>query len=318
MKFSRLFLPHPKTHEKAHLLSFKALAVYILFFFALEFFIRGGSLAQANVLGAAFDITQGQIVQLTNVEREKLGLGDLKEDPRLDAAAAAKAQNMFAENYWAHYSPSGKDPWGFIEGAGYKFSYAGENLARNFSHSPEVVSAWMASPTHRDNIVNSHYTDIGIAVAEGKINGQDTVLVVQEFGRPSENFLAKAPSTSEPTSVPAVPAASLEPLVNPIPTVQPVTQPAAVPVVAGDQAITPQPQFVWQSASVFKTAGLSIVGFLFALIVLDLIVIRKRSIYRLSASHMPHLALLSVTGSVLWNTHAGQISEVAAKIITGS
>lgn len=65
---------------------------------------------------------------------------------------------MFDENYWAHFAPSGKSPWDFILGSGYKFTFAGENLAKNFYNSQDVMNAWMASKVgHKENLLNSKY-----------------------------------------------------------------------------------------------------------------------------------------------------------------
>ncbi len=326
MKFSRFFLPHPETHQKAHLLSFKAFAVYFLLFFMIEFFVRGvpvlgyeGVGPERGVLGASYNITQTDIVALTNQERAKLGLQAVTEDSRLDAAAAAKAQNMFAENYWAHYSPSGKDPWGFIQGAGYQFSYAGENLARNFSASPEVVAAWMASPTHRDNIVNTHYTNIGVAIAEGKINGTDTILVVQEFGRPSQNMLAALPlrtqqvdTTQESASpLPLVESSSVPVIVHQLPTVE-----QSQVRVAGSE--TNNAIFKWGGISISRSFGLTIIGLLIILIGLDLYILRRRMVHRLASHHLPHLALLGVAASVLWNSGGGEITKAAVMVVAGN
>ena len=83
--------------------------------------------------------------------RDEAGLDSLRLNPTLTAAAKRKAEHMFAENYWAHISPTGVEPWYFILDSGYDYSYAGENLAKNFNTSKEVVAAWYQSPTHRDN-----------------------------------------------------------------------------------------------------------------------------------------------------------------------
>ena len=137
------------------------------------------SIYKPGVLGVESNISVEEIVNDTNIERQKTGLPPLTLNSNLSTAAKLKADNMFAENYWAHFSPSGKDPWGFINSAGYKFSYAGENLARNFYNPEDVVKAWMASASHRENILNPKYQDIGIAVEEGILQGQKTTLIVQ-------------------------------------------------------------------------------------------------------------------------------------------
>ncbi|HLC88088.1 MAG TPA: CAP domain-containing protein [Patescibacteria group bacterium] len=306
MKLSHFFLPHPETHKKAHLLSFKALAVYIFFFLMLSLTFRTANVYNPGVLGVDSSISQSEVIRLTNIEREKNGLQAVSEDPRLNAAAMEKAKNMFEENYWAHFSPSGKDPWGFINGAGYKFSYAGENLAKSFYQSDEVVKAWMASRTHRENILNKHYLNIGIAVLEGTLNGEKTTLVVQEFGTPVDTAIAQIPSEAAVKSIQtpkeAGPAAQTA---QPSPTVAASAQVQAQIIVASDKqtlsSLATDPYLA------FKVAGLTLLFGLFVLILLDLYVIRRRAVYRITARHIPHLALLSVAASALFNLSPGQI-----------
>ena len=85
-----------------------------------------------NVLGFATDISTDKLFQLTNELRQKNNLPSLSLNSSLSLAAQKKAENMFQENYWSHYSPTGKTPWDFILGANYKYEYAGENLAKTF------------------------------------------------------------------------------------------------------------------------------------------------------------------------------------------
>ncbi len=121
-------------------------------------------------------------MNFTNQQREKNGLDDLKMNDQLTNAAQAKADDMFAKNYWAHNSPDGTTPWVFIKGAGYDYVYAGENLARGFNSAQDVVDAWMASPDHKANLLSPNFKDVGFAVKHGKLSGEETFLVVQEFG----------------------------------------------------------------------------------------------------------------------------------------
>ena len=324
MKLSRWILPHPDTHEKAHLLTFKAFLVYFLLFIVLEIILKITPLGQTAVLGIS-SLSVSELIAETNQERQKVGLPALQEDSRLNAAAAAKAQNMFEENYWAHYSPSGKDPWGFIQGAGYQFSYAGENLARNFETPNEVVDAWMASPTHKANIVNTHYTEIGMAVAEGTINGQKTVLVVQEFGRPSQDMLAALGNKTNFDSSgvktnfdSSFESSELENNPQPVASVRVVAQSSATPQVLVAGSESSPVEFSFGPITISRTIGLTIIGLLIALIGLDLYILRRRMVHRLSARHLPHLALLSVAGSVLWNSGGGQITQQAVTLVLGN
>lgn len=145
-----------------------------------------------RILGYASTINQQTVIDQTNAERKKNGLPALVPNASLSEAAYQKARNMFDEQYWSHYSPDGESPWEFMKAAGYTYSVAGENLARDFTDTDDMVNAWMNSPTHRENIVNAKYQEIGIAVVNGKLNGVETTLVVQMFGTPNDGFIANA------------------------------------------------------------------------------------------------------------------------------
>lgn len=147
-------------------------------------------------------ITTNRIIELTNRVRAEEGLNTLKINDILNQAAALKANDMIRNGYFAHTSPQKVTPWHWFQSAGYEYTFAGENLAMNFSEAEEAMDAWMKSPTHRDNIVSKNYEDIGVAVAVGEINGQKTTIVVQLFGK---RFVAVAgeeafkPAASEVT-----------------------------------------------------------------------------------------------------------------------
>ena len=108
---------------------------------------------------------------------------------------------MFNKQYWAHTAPDGKEPWDFMSEAGYSYQVAGENLARDFSTTSAMVAAWMASPTHRANIMNGRYTEIGIAVINGTLEGVETTLVVQMFGTPRSSTVKASVPTGPATSI---------------------------------------------------------------------------------------------------------------------
>lgn len=308
MKLSRFFLPHPETHSKAHLISSWALAVYIILFLVLYSGIKTVNHYQPGVLGVESSVNQQELIRLTNVERQKHGLPPVSEDLRLNAAALEKAKNMFEENYWAHYSPSGKDPWGFINGAGYEFTYAGENLAKSFYESDQVVAAWMASRTHKENILNKNYKNIGIAVLEGTLNGERTTLVVQEFGTPVDVAIAQAPAVQSIQTEAAESGPSAEP--------DQIAQASPFSVIASpevrSQTLVASEKSVWEDAATdpylaIKIAGFSLLIGLFILLALDLYIIRRRAVYRITSRHLPHLALISTAASVLYNLNPGQI-----------
>lgn len=132
----------------------------------------------------ASEISGTYLAELANQDRQKKGLKALKYNKKLERAAMLKAENMFKLQYWSHYGPNKESPWQFIIQSGYSYAYAGENLAKGFSDSKSVHDAWMASPTHRANILDAQFQEVGIAVLKGKLLGSDVFLVVQMFGSP--------------------------------------------------------------------------------------------------------------------------------------
>lgn len=200
-----LFVPHEDNNYRARSLHPDFLGFYLVFALVLSFVFK--QVGVNNVLGFATDISVSKLYELTNSERQKSNLPSLIINDKLSAAAAAKAKNMFEENYWAHYSPSGKTPWEFVLGANYQYEYAGENLAKNFLFSDGVVTAWMNSPTHRENILKKEYTEVGYAIVNGTLNGEQTTLVVQMFGKPATGTVAQNPA---PQAVAPVPPAVSE------------------------------------------------------------------------------------------------------------
>lgn len=128
------------------------------------------------------DITKNSLITFANNSREGSGLQPLTENPVLDRAAYMKAQDMLKNEYFAHSSPSGLNPWYWFKLSGYNYRFAGENLAIGFLDSGEVHEAWLDSPSHKANILNNKYKEIGIAVLKGTFQGAQTTVVVQLFG----------------------------------------------------------------------------------------------------------------------------------------
>jgi len=232
----------------------------------------------SNILGIAFNITADALLNETNAQRMKYNLAPLKINDKLMQAAAAKANDVFTKNYWAHYAPDGTSPWFFFEQAGYQYLFAGENLAKDFTESQAVVTAWMNSPTHRDNILKPEYEEIGFAVMEGVLQGQNTVLIVQLFGKPDSTVMAQAVAaeTTQKTPVKQLKvkpqtAVKKEPLINII--------------------------------SLQKEALLVILAGLIIVLSLDLYFVEKKKLFRLSGKSLAHLVftllliLSIITGS---------------------
>lgn len=291
MKFLHYFLPHPETHQKAKLLSWHFFFIYVLLFILLRVSLDIVSIFQPGVLGVNSTITVSEVIDQTNQQRSKLSLSNLKENDMLNQAAKAKALNMLEEDYWAHYAPSGKDPWSFIIGSGYKFSYAGENLARNFYTSDEVVKAWMNSPTHRDNIVNDKYQDIGIAVVDGVLLGQKTTLVVQMFGSPPNGATASVPEVKIDGKNIQISQAELA-------ADNPVLSLTNTPDVS---------ESLFDPLAITKGVGMALIGLIAVLLIFDFVVLKRRGVFRLSSNHFAHLSFLALTGTSLMTSSGGSI-----------
>lgn len=172
-----LFIPNYNNSFYPNLLRKPALILYTILIVSVNAFF-----SIQGVETYASDVSSTALVDYVNQERRSTGLSELKVNSRLVSAAYAKADHIFENQYWSHYGPDGEAPWDFIDESGYDYIFAGENLAKGFDSSEGVHSAWMASKTHRENILNSNYREIGIAVVPGKLMGDDVILVVQMFG----------------------------------------------------------------------------------------------------------------------------------------
>lgn len=179
---SHLFIPKESNNHRAKILHHTNIFLTIVFLFLTSFFIQRLKVNFPSVLGVKADISAQELLSLTNKERQYSGVAPLSFNEKLSEAAEKKAQDMFEYDYWAHNSPTGKTPWVFVKASGYKYVYAGENLARGFSTAQDVIKAWMASPDHRNNMLSSNYSDVGFAVKLGKLNGEETVLIVEDLG----------------------------------------------------------------------------------------------------------------------------------------
>lgn len=116
-----------------------------------------------------------EVIRLTNIERRKYGLTELKYHAKLQQAAMTRAKEL--EIKFAHERPDGRD----IGTAAYEAGVGnpgGENIGAGFTKPEAVVKAWMDSDGHRTTMLQSHYTHIGVGYYKGK-NG--TGYWVQEF-----------------------------------------------------------------------------------------------------------------------------------------
>lgn len=191
---------------KSKILLYFVVFVFVIRIFSALIFINFPS----NIFFA--DITKSTLVSMLNQTRQSLGLNTLSENAKLDQAAQLKAEDMVRNGYFSHISPAGTTPWHWFLQSGYNYKYAGENLAIGFYDSEEVYQAWLNSSSHKKNMLNSAYTEIGTAILTG-FGDNNAIVVVQLFGTPkataaAEKNIAKEkaqetpPDKTETTSAP--------------------------------------------------------------------------------------------------------------------
>lgn len=108
-----------------------------------------------------------EILRLVNRQRANSGLAALTLSDKLCELATLKAQDMVANNYFDHNSPTYGTPFEMMKRFGVSYSSAGENIAAGQRTPEEVMNAWMNSSGHRANILNASYTELGVGIAVG-------------------------------------------------------------------------------------------------------------------------------------------------------
>lgn len=261
--------------------------------------------SNGGVLGYSSTITIQKVIEETNAERAKSGLPALVLNQQLNQAAEAKARDMFDEQYWAHYSPSGKSPWEFMKAAQYTYYVAGENLARDFLQTDDMMTAWMNSPTHRENIVNPKYQEIGIAVLDGVLNGSETTLVVQMFGSQlsaigsSEVDNRAERIEIEQVPIPEIGDARQSPsfgLSN-----QAVLTPRSVLALSLEQITLPRHSPLLSPLHISKALFLAIIIMIVSVLLYDFVIVTNRKTVRFVGKNFGHIALfLTVSFLILF------------------
>lgn len=262
---SHLFIPRESNNHRSKLLHHQHLIFTIAVFFFAAIILSYVRSTFPSVLGTTIAISEQELLVITNEKRVEEGQEALVLNDQLSKAAAEKAKDMLSRNYWAHYAPDGTTPWSFIKGQGYTYVYAGENLARGFSTSSDVVSAWMASPSHRENMLSNRYKEVGFAVVEGELSGEKTTLVVEMFGNTTTQLAkstkpaSKLASTSEQS--PLVASVSKKPIIDSFPFA--------------------------------KLLGIATVLIFLTVLVLDMYIVEKKKVVRLVGHNIDHILFLS-------------------------
>lgn len=259
------FTPRESNNHRAKALHFQSLLFFILALFIGQLFLFPIKTNYPSILGTSIDVASEQLLSLTNRERQEQGVTPVKLNEELSQAAMKKAKYMFEKNFWSHTAPDGKTPWYFFKQAGYDYAYAGENLARGFTKSDDVVNAWMASPTHRENMLSSNYQEVGFAVMKGNLLGEETTVVVEMFGSRSYDTLAKNPIVHETSSLAA--------------TAQENSQVFA--------SVKMQPLI--DSAFFTKNIGIGILALFIFVLIADMIIIERKKIARVVGHNIDHI-----------------------------
>lgn len=280
------FVPDPVNNTRSKFLSLKAISVY---FFSLTFLfglLRVIPFIKPGILGYASNIHIQELLNYTNKEREKVGVSDLKMNSSLSVAAEQKAKDMFAQGYWAHVAPDGKEPWDFILAQDYDYAYAGENLAKNFNDSEEVVRAWYNSPSHRENLLSRNYNEVGFAVVNGVLNGYETTLVVQMFGK-----------VRTPSYTAAVPKEVMQKEV--LPAVE-ISEAPAVAQERVEVSVSSNAEPIIDVSNAVKSVNIVFGGFMVSLLGLDLWFSKKFGIRKITGHTLAHLAFLIMAFIGVW------------------
>lgn len=185
-----ILVPHKGNHYRPHLVRLHGITAVLVLAILMQLVYGYFTDGRLEVLGRVSNISTSELLTDTNEARANASLPDLKISEALSQAAFLKAKDMLAYNYWAHTSPSGVTPWKWLADTGYNYDVAGENLAKNYPTAEATVDAWMASQSHRANILNGKYEDIGFAVVDGLLDGRDTTLIVAYYGSPASALVA--------------------------------------------------------------------------------------------------------------------------------
>ena len=272
---AHLFTPQASNNYKAKTLHLSSLSVFMLIIMVSQLLFTFLGRKLPGVLGITSTVTAEELVSLTNQEREANGLNLLTINPVLNQAAQVKAADMIAHNYWAHTSPAGLTPWTFFKNVNYRYLYAGENLARDFFDSNAVLTAWMNSPTHKDNILSSRYRETGIAVVQDMFQGQETTLVVQLFGTQVGNLLPGPTGEISQAAEAVLAEMKFTPLISPF--------------------------------HLTKSISISLTIILLSVVIIDSLIITKKKIVRLSGKGLAHLIFLGILLVLLLGIQPGLV-----------
>ncbi len=141
--------------------------------FVFQCFVFASSMEETTVIlgDANLNEEEQEVLDLINEQREDNGLSKLQPYEELQKVAKLKAEDIVNNEYFSHTSPTYGTPFEMLKQEGVVYKFAGENLAGNET-GYKAVTAWMNSPAHRSNILDSDYEYTGICVVDSDIYGK--------------------------------------------------------------------------------------------------------------------------------------------------
>ena len=231
----KYFVPHEENNYHPHILHTKRALFYSAVFISMKAIVISFAILlplQVFVMPDILQAQQQEIIDLTNEIRVQKGMEPLQPFTKLYDSGQLKADDMAQKEYFEHVGPDGRRLKDYMNTVGYEYKYAGENLAMGFADAQSLVNAWVNSPTHYANLIDTDYLEFGVGLHVGQYDGTPTVYVAQHFGAPkvvagvkedlgSEAEVAAEEGTARDLPVPDI--ASDEPVVD-IPQINPYAQ----------------------------------------------------------------------------------------------
>jgi uncharacterized protein YkwD len=195
IKAKDFFIPHKGNNHHPHMLHTKRALFYSLFFIAVKAVVFVFTISiplQAFMMPDILKEQRNEVLRLVAETRAANGLEVLSGADKLYSSSQNKSEDMVENSYFSHVSPESRDLKYFLDQVNYSYRYAGENLAMGFSDAKSVVSAWIKSPLHYQNIMDGDFSETGMGIASGDYKGKETVFIAQHFGAPISQ-VTKAP-----------------------------------------------------------------------------------------------------------------------------
>ncbi len=238
--FRDYFVPNELNGHKPKILHSKSVRALTLGLLVTKIALVSALLIFFPTGGRVTPAIENEMVSLTNEYRQSLGAQPLVRNEYLNNVAMERAQDMFSRNYFSHYSPEGLKPWEWLDPNKYQFIRFGENLAIDFVTANGVFKAFQASPSHDKNLKNANYSEVGIAMLTGTMEGRETNLMVVLYGEPK--VIPQPVQVAQVDTSKDQPQPIEQPIVKPVTPTQPVVEPPKpVPVPSDADRLKPPP-----------------------------------------------------------------------------